>query len=46
MEWEQVIRSKLVAEDYWPMVSEGELMRVEETPEEPVILTPAGASLN
>ena len=46
MEWEQVIRSKLVAEVYWPMISEGELMCEEETPADPESLTPAHASVN
>ena len=46
MEWEQVIRSKLVAEVYWPMISEGELMREEETPADPERLTSAHASVN
>ncbi len=46
MEWEQVVRSKLVAEVYWPMVSEGELMCEEETPADPESLTPAHASVN
>ncbi len=32
LDWEHVIRSRLVAEVYWPLVSEGELTRCEEQP--------------
>ena len=45
LEWEQVIRSKLVAEVYWPMVFEGELMRTEESQTEKETGIPADASL-
>ncbi|MBQ6273755.1 MAG: hypothetical protein IJK63_05975 [Oscillospiraceae bacterium] len=47
MEWEQVRRSWLVAEVYWPMITEGKLKPAEETAEEePPLPVSPDAALN